>query len=117
MRHRRAQRIRVDVLRGPANDGLGNLLGAQVDIGRAGRVSARALTVRGRGTVRAAVSRRRRDGGGAGAGAAVQGVGPGAAVVGRGLVGARDRAAGAVQAPAARAAVGCPPRVDRGPER
>ena len=57
MRDRRAQRIGVDVLRGAANDALGNLLAAQVDIGRAGRVRPRALTARRRRAVQTAIAR------------------------------------------------------------
>jgi len=49
MRHGQTQRVGVDVLRGPVNDRLGNLLVLQVDMRRPGRRGAATLGARQRG--------------------------------------------------------------------
>ena len=84
MRHGRAQRVGVDILRGPINDRLGNLLAVQVDIRRPGRRGAGTLAARQRGTIRTAVARRSRNAVRVAAGAAIRGVARVAAVVGGG---------------------------------
>jgi hypothetical protein len=96
----------VYVLGGTVNHGLGNLLAPEINISRPGHGRSHTLTARQRAAIRTAVTRRSRTGTGVGAGAAIQGVDPGAAVVRRGRVRVRQRAVAAAKATAAWATVG-----------
>lgn len=106
----------MEVLRGSADDGLGNLLAVQIDRVRPVRGRTHTLTARQRCAIRTAVTGRGRTGTAVGAGAAVQAVTCVAAVGGRGRVGAGLRAGAAAQASAARAVVGRRCGVHRGLE-